>query len=321
MTTSKRRGRPKKTLNVISSMPQIPAGRVFSVNNSNMYNNYLNTISIITLKLMKSDIIELESSIQSNNDFIDKLKSDDSTPNVDVRDKEKSKFSSLFGVMKKSDRLKTQRLQKQEEVEHRKDLIINCGVKRMTTDVLTADGDEWPKISRIACYNCCHTFDSTPVGIPQTLINHKFYCYGNFCSYNCAKRYLCPNYNDQDDLASVFANTDIYVGDSHGEKLQLLELLYHMETGADLTEQIKPAPNKLVLKMFGGSKSIDEFRDSFKTNTNFHTFKMPLVSIGYQIEECQNTGVNGTQKLLNMSLDVHKLQQEYEELLRQNSSL
>lgn len=299
-------------------MPQIPTGRVFSVNNSNMYTNYLNTISIITLKLMKSDVVELERNIHSN-DFMEQIKEKDTT---NQNDAQKNKFSSLFHDVKKTGRLSIPKQEKkQKEVEHRKDLIINCGIKRTITDVLTTSGEHWPKSSQFACYYCCHQFDSTPVGIPQTLIKNKFYCYGNFCSYNCAKRYLCPNFNDQDDLAGVFANTDIYVGDSHGEKLQLLELLFHMETGADLTEQIKPAPNKLVLRLFGGNKSIEEFRASFQTNTSFHTFKMPLVSIGYQIEECQNTSIKGsTQKLLNMSLDVHKLQQKYEELIRQNKA-
>jgi hypothetical protein len=200
---------------------------------------------------------------------------------------------------------------------NRKDLIINSGIKRTTQETLQVFADSWPLTSPYACWYCCHTFDATPVGIPAILTNYVFRCYGNFCSYNCAKRYLCPLKDDEDDMASMQSSNDLFKGDDQGEKLQLLELLYHLETGADMDEPIKTAPRRLILKMFGGTKTIEEFRRSFKTNTTYHTFKMPLASMAYHMEECVDTKATDVRrKLKNMSLDVARLEQSYQDLMR-----
>ena len=94
-----------------------------------------------------------------------------------------------------------------------------------------------------------------------------------------------------------------------------------METDTPLCESIKPAPSRLVLKMFGGTKTIEEFRESFTSNTTFHTFKMPLVSIGYQIEECTDTRSDNKRRLKNMSLDVAKLEKVWDDLKKQGNKV
>ncbi len=207
-----------------------------------------------------------------------------------------------------------------EEKTNRKDLIINSGIKRTSQEPLAVFSDSWPVSSPYACWYCCHTFETTPVGIPAILTNHVFRCYGNFCSYNCARRYLCPLKDDEDDMASMQSSNDIFKGDDQGEKLQLLELLYHLETGADLDEPIKTAPRRLILKMFGGTKTIEEFRKSFKTNTTYHTFKMPLASMAYHMEECTDTKTDTRRKLRNMSLDVARLEQAYNDLMKEKKN-
>jgi hypothetical protein len=207
-----------------------------------------------------------------------------------------------------------------EEKTNRKDLIINSGIKRTSQEPLSVFSESWPVSSPYACWYCCHNFDTTPVGIPAILTNHVFRCYGNFCSYNCARRYLCPLKDDEDDMASMQSSNDIFKGDDQGEKLQLLELLYHLETGADLDEPIKTAPRRLILKMFGGNKTIDEFRRSFKTNTTYHTFKMPLASMAYHMEECTDTKTDTRRKLRNMSLDVARLEQAYNDLMKEKKN-
>ena len=205
----------------------------------------------------------------------------------------------------------------EKPLSNRKDLIINSGIKRTSQEPLQVFSDSWPMTSPYACWYCCHTFETTPVGIPSILTNYVFRCYGNFCSYNCAKRYLCPLKDDEDDMASMQSSNDLFKGDDQGEKLQLLELLYHLETNADLDEPIKTAPRRLILRMFGGTKTIDEFRDSFKTNTTYHTFKMPLASMAYHMEECVDTKSETRRKFKNMSLDVARLEQAYEELMKE----
>lgn len=200
--------------------------------------------------------------------------------------------------------------------EDRKNLIINSGIRRYVSYVLGKNGDPWPQYSSYACYYCSHTFETTPVGIPYAIINDAFMCYGNFCSYNCAKRYLCPKHDDDDDMACIQTYCDVYVGDEQGEKVQLLELLYHIECDAPIDHSIKPAPKRLVLRYFGGTKSIEEYRASFDTNTTFHVFKTPIASMGYQIEECHDTRNDSKRTLRKFSLDVDKLEKAKKELLR-----
>jgi hypothetical protein len=220
----------------------------------------------------------------------------------------KGSLASLGSIVKKEDKMSN-------SSKIRKNLIINSGVERKVNHAIHITNDKWPSSSIYACMYCCHTFNTSPVGIPYCIINYKFMCYGNFCSYNCAKRYLCPTRDDEDDMACIQTYNDLYVGDDHGEKLQLLELLYHLETGAPIHQSIKPSPKRLVLKLFGGTKTIEEYRESFDTNTTFHVFKTPIASIGYQIEECSDTLSDSKRVLRNLSLDADILEKKREKLL------
>ena len=197
----------------------------------------------------------------------------------------------------------------------RKDLIINSGVKRQSKQLLSVFAKDWPTYSPYACWNDCHTFETTPVGIPHRYVDGCFHCYGNFCSYNCAKRYLLPK-DEADDLATLSTSHDTYVSDSISEQLQLLELLCHLETGAPLEESIVRAPNRLVTKLFGGDKSIEEYRGSFRKNTKYHVFRSPLVPISYQVEECTGAKADTKRKARGTSLDMMKIERAYDSLTK-----
>lgn len=192
----------------------------------------------------------------------------------------------------------------------RKDLIINSGVKRSSKPIMQVYAHGWPAHSSYACWYCCHTFNTTPVGIPQLLINMVFHCYGNFCSYNCAKRYLRPE--TEDDMAMLQTANDTFIEDDLGERMQLLELLCHIETGSPLDQPIKAAPRRLTLNMFGGTKTIEEFRANFLTNDSYHVFQSPLVPISYQMEECNDK--TDRKRRQRVSLDTVKIERAFSEL-------
>jgi hypothetical protein len=193
---------------------------------------------------------------------------------------------------------------------NRKDLIINSGVNRSSKPIMQIYSHGWPAHSSYSCWYCCHPFNTTPIGIPQLLVNMKFHCYGNFCSYNCAKRYLRPE--TEDDVAMLHTANDTFIDDDLGEKMQLLELLFHMETEAPLNHSIKAAPSRLTLSMFGGSKTIDEFRTNFLTNDSYHVFRSPLVPISYQMEECNDK--TDRKRRQRMSLDTIKIEHAFSDL-------
>jgi hypothetical protein len=197
-----------------------------------------------------------------------------------------------------------------ERKANRKDLIINSGVKRNSKPILQIYSHGWPAHSGYACWYCCHSFNTTPVGIPQLLVNMEFHCYGNFCSYNCAKRYLRPE--TEDDIAMLQTTNDTFIDDDLGERMQLLELLYHIETGSPLNQPIKPASKRLTLAMFGGNKTIDEFRLNFANNDSYHVFRSPLVPISYQIEECNDK--TEKKRRNRVSLDTVKIERAFSEL-------
>merc|ERR1711935_386623 len=108
---------------------------------------------------------------------------------------------------------------------------------------------EWPKSSNIKCLWCCYNFESIPCAIPYSLMDKKFYVFGNFCSPECAASY---NFDSKDN------DNDIW------ERYSLLNYLYSIIF--EIPELIiKLAAPRLALKSFGGKLSIEEFR---QCNTN-----------------------------------------------------
>lgn len=100
------------------------------------------------------------------------------------------------------------------------------------------------------CFNCHYLFENSPFYLPfdycQELDRYKVY--GNFCSPNCVKSY-CIN-------SKHFQN-----------KLHIVGQFYRKLFGAKF--RIKPAPSYLTLKDYGGQLTIEEFRESFYTNSRY----------------------------------------------------
>jgi hypothetical protein len=117
---------------------------------------------------------------------------------------------------------------------------------------------EWYKSVDVACYRCCHKFDTTPWGIPVKYVNSKFYLTGIFCSPNCALGYIL---NDA-------RNTETY-----WEKIALLHLLYYHVYGT--YTNIVPSPDRICLHLFGGSIDIDTYRNITADNYKSYTLEFP----------------------------------------------
>ena len=104
-----------------------------------------------------------------------------------------------------------------------------------------------PEKTEIACFWCCHSFNSPPFAIPSHILDEVWHMYGNFCSAECATAYLFKE------------RIDAHV---QWERFALLNSLYsedaEVESGSSLG--IRPAPPREVLRMFGGSMDISEFR-------------------------------------------------------------
>jgi hypothetical protein len=55
------------------------------------------------------------------------------------------------------------------------------------------------------CWNCCHSFEDIlyVYGIPLKYLNGVFYTYGDFCSLECAARYVYENLKNRNILQKL----------------------------------------------------------------------------------------------------------------------
>lgn len=104
-----------------------------------------------------------------------------------------------------------------------------------------------PTKTEVACFWCCHGFQSAPVAIPSHILDETWYMYGNFCSPECATAYLFKE------------KIDTHV---QWERYALLNSLYAEDAQVPFGSPrgIRPAPPREVLRMFGGSMDISEYR-------------------------------------------------------------
>ena len=139
------------------------------------------------------------------------------------------------------------------------------------------------KLSNISevCWNCCHSFHETVIGIPLKFHDGIFYIYGYFCSLECASRYVCEKFSEDNKLWEIIS----------------LINLYNHKINGDFSP-INIAPEKLVLKKFGGSLTIDEYRSNFKKLVEYNITIPPIIPIMHNSEKIEmNTNNNQNHNL------------------------
>ena len=320
-----------KTIKKAEPSKDVPLGRIYTLGgNKKSPATLMSSNNIIQLQLYLVDIKSIESKLNIiSKDLMssiddkpilpkpwNELNVVDSVPNIEIAESGPISKKDPFKALIKRTNVEFKDDSSNMELISRKDLIINSGVKRQSKQLLQVFAKEWPAHSPYACWVDCHTFNTTPVGIPHSFIDGVFYCYGNFCSYNCGKRYLCPNVEDDDDISMMQTINDIFIMDDKSEKLQLLELLCHIETGNPLNEPIRMSSKRMTLKLFGGDKTIEDYRNGFNKNTTYHIFKSPLIPISYLMEECSTKG-DTRKKARVISLDTLKIQKAFDLLMQE----
>ena len=100
-----------------------------------------------------------------------------------------------------------------------------------------------PERTALLCFWCCHGFDVRPCVIPSHITRDVWHVYGNFCSPNCAAAHLFRE------------RLDAHV---QWERFALLNRLYAPLTGS--APAVRCAPPREVLRAFGGSFDIREYR-------------------------------------------------------------
>jgi hypothetical protein len=120
----------------------------------------------------------------------------------------------------------------------------------------------------IACWWCAHNFDSMPCFIPERFSEGKYYVFGCFCTYSCALAYNM-NMNDYRVSGRV-------------------SLIKKMCTEIFGNANVKPAPPKELLIMFGGDMTIEDFRNQALLHKKEFKVKIPpLIPLLMSVEENQ----------------------------------
>ena len=103
-------------------------------------------------------------------------------------------------------------------------------------------------LNYVRCWNCAYNMLAREsIGIPVDIVDQSFRCYGYFCSWECAVRYLYDNYfvNNPQDYYNQYS---------------LLCIAYQKINNCKNCV-INKAPPKEVLKEFGGTIDYDEYRN------------------------------------------------------------
>ena len=115
--------------------------------------------------------------------------------------------------------------------------------------------------TNIYCWWCCHPFDTIPCCIPYKYLEETYHVYGIFCSPECAAAYMFDEAKD-----------NIW------EKYSLLNMLYREIYGNNV--QIKLAPPRQILRIFGGNVNIKDFRlNNINYEKNYNIVIPPMQSI------------------------------------------
>jgi len=126
--------------------------------------------------------------------------------------------------------------------------------------------DVYPNKTDVLCWWCCHSFKTAPVGIPMRHDGNLdvFKVVGCFCSMNCAYAH------------SRKENMKIFPSD--------FRFMYEKITGTTVEDwNLSPAPERYILKTFGGPLSIDEYRESFYNQ--YEIMFTPMMPFGMLCDE------------------------------------
>jgi len=155
-------------------------------------------------------------------------------------------------------------LQKKEDVTNRGQLPCYYSEKLMVQYQDKNRLQKLPEKTDIHCYWDCHEFSGTPCVIPCTIVDGVWRVYGNFCSPNCATSYL---FSQRLDVAEQW------------ERYSKLNRLYHAFCQSP-TQGIPAAPAREVLRIFGGSLDITEYRDLLVSpSIRIDVLTPPMISI------------------------------------------
>ena len=173
-----------------------------------------------------------------------------------------------------NEKLLTQLKSKLEKYENKDKLDKSTKIHSNKLNLISAISGKKITIKKthIWCWWDCHPFNNLPCFLVDSYHNDTYYVIGCFCSYNCSLAY------------NLYYMKDSKIYQRKSLTLRLYREMYglSMEDSID----IKEAPPRENLDVFGGDKTIDAYRRSFVfVNKEYIVFIPPIKPITMIIEE------------------------------------
>jgi hypothetical protein len=291
----KKRGRPKKTQQMMSSIPKVKN----QSGNEEDYEEEEEEEIILHLPISKAEIMQINSGEYSITDIIEKK-------NIESLVEESEKNSDKDSVKPNDNYIKQLGLiikkLKEENDELKKYLtditpMYFTEVKLYPIDLKLFDINQnklIPTKTNICCWWCTYQFDNLPTYLPEKYSDDKFYVSGCFCSFNCAGAY------------------NLSLGDNKvWNRYSLLKLLYYNINKNNISSindiEINIAGSKELLEKFGGPFTITEYRKNSKIlGREYHKLIPPFLPINFGFEEITNSKTNKNTNLSNLIYSTSK---------------
>lgn len=134
------------------------------------------------------------------------------------------------------------------------------------------ENDHWLEKVNIRCWWCCHHFDDTPLGIPIKYKEDtkKFLVKGCFCSIACLLAYHKSGHRKLSNCSNSYS---------------LIKFMYTKLYGKSIFDKLSPAPPRDSLIDFGGTLTIDEFRNATDNGKMYKLVEYPMIVVRDFIEE------------------------------------
>lgn len=228
------------------------------------------------IKYFSSDIrkqIPLTTTITDNNEYILHIDVMDNTSEIEEK---KVKLEP----MNKINEINSFSLIKNSKIEEK--IERNTNFFKMYESLV--DAQDYVLHTDIYCWWCCHMFKTIPLGYPIQLTSRmKFKTRGVFCSLECMKTYLNDNKK--------------YEG-----YIDLFKYMCKKLSGKTYND-IKQAPPRQVLKIFGGDLDITEFRNTTKI---FKMVEYPLTVVRDYVEEIDINNIKNMNSSLVFSSNLQQ---------------
>jgi hypothetical protein len=136
--------------------------------------------------------------------------------------------------------------------------------------------------TNVACMWDCHSFDTIPCFLPELYYQNNYYVRSIcFCSFNCALAY------------NIYQLNDSKVSERKSLVLSICRKIYANESPETLNELLHESPPRECLQMFGGKKTIEEFRLESKTMDKKYIVLLPPIQPLFTIiqEDCSDESI------------------------------